>query len=126
MFVVTVLSVDNEKTSKVFGAMSDARRWASSAALNEFDGDVAAVMIYQTVADNPRQALEEVSSGGGRFVEGKAHPMTAEQAERLKKADAHRFLAQLGFTDWDLHRKRQSKRRTNRCRSRGRCKFRLF
>jgi hypothetical protein len=62
-------------------------------------------MIHQTVADSPRQALDEVRSGGGRFVEGKAHPMTAEQTERLKKADAHRFLAQLGWTDWSLRKK---------------------
>ena len=48
MFVVTVLSFDNERTSKVFGAISDARRWASADALNEFDGDVCAPRVMAT------------------------------------------------------------------------------
>jgi hypothetical protein len=106
MFIVTVVSADNESNSKAFGAISDARKWASSEALNQFDGDVAGVMIHQTVADDPRQAIDEVKSGGARFIQGKAHPMTAEQAARAEKADAVRFLAQLGLTDWDLHRKK--------------------
>ncbi len=57
MFVVTVLSFDNERTSKVFGAISDARRRASADALNEFDGDVAGITIHQAVVDNPRRAI---------------------------------------------------------------------
>jgi hypothetical protein len=67
---------------------------------------VAGVTIHQVAADDPRQAIDEVKSGGARFVEGKAHPMTAEQAARLEKADAHRFLAKLGWTDWNLYRKK--------------------
>jgi hypothetical protein len=98
MFVVTVLSVDNESSSKVFGAISDARRWASSGALHEFDGDVAGVTIHQTIADKARQAIDEVKSGDARFVEGKANPMTEEQTARAAKADAVRFLAKLGLS----------------------------
>jgi predicted Zn-dependent peptidase len=97
MFVVTVLSFDNERTSKVFGAISDARRWASSDALNEFDGDVAGITIHQAEANDPRRAIDEVKSGVAKFIEGKAQPMTAEQADRAAKADAVRFLAKLGL-----------------------------
>ena len=81
MFVVTVVSVDGESTAKAFGAMSDARKWASTGALNEFDGDVAAVTIHETVADDPRQAIDEVKTGGAKFLEGKAHPITAKEVE---------------------------------------------
>jgi hypothetical protein len=49
MFVATVVSVDDESTAKAFGAISDARKWASTAALNEFEGDVAGVTIHETV-----------------------------------------------------------------------------
>ena len=104
MFVVTVSSVDNESTSKVFGAMSDARKWANSGALNEFDGDVAGITIHQAVVDNPRRAIDEVKSGGAKFIEGKAQPMTAEQADRAAKADAVRFLAKLGLGTMQLRR----------------------
>jgi len=97
MFVATVLSFDNERTSKVFGAISDARRWASADALKEFDGDVAGVTIHQAEANNPRHAIDEVRCGVAKFIEGKAQPMTAEQADRVAKADAIRFLAGLGL-----------------------------
>ena len=100
MLVVTVLSPDNELPLKVFGAITDARKWASSGALNEFDGDVAAITIHEVDADDPRQAIDQVRSGTARFIEGKAHPMTAVQVARADKADAHRFLAKLGLTDW--------------------------
>ena len=102
MFVVTILSVDSESSSKVFRAISDARRWASSGALYEFDGDVAGVTIHQTVADKARQAIDEVNSGAAKFVEGKAHPMTANQAARVAKANAARFLAKLGLNTMQL------------------------
>ena len=104
MFVVTVLSVDNKSSWKVFGAISDARRWASSDALNEFDGDVAGVTIHQAEANNPRYAIDEVRSGVAKFIEGKAQPMTAEQAVCAAKADAVRFLAELGLSTMQLRR----------------------
>jgi hypothetical protein len=58
---------------------------------------VAAVTIHQAVADNPRRAIDEVKSSGAKFVEGMAHPMTAEQIDRAAKADAVRILAKLGL-----------------------------
>jgi hypothetical protein len=97
MFVVTVVSVDGETSAKAFEAMSNARKWASTGALNEFEGDVAGITIHETVADHPRQAIDEVKNGGAKFVEGKAHPITAEQADRVAKAEAVRFLAKLGL-----------------------------
>jgi hypothetical protein len=100
VLIVTVLSPDNESTSKVFGAISEARKWANSGALNEFDGDVAAITIHEADAENPRRAIDQVRSGSARFVEGKVHPMTAEQRGRADKAEAHRFLAKLGLQDW--------------------------
>jgi hypothetical protein len=85
---------------------SDARRWASSGALNEFDGDVAGVTIHHAIAENSRQAIDEVKSGAASFIEGKAHPMTAEQAARAVKADAVRFLAKFGLSTWRLEQKK--------------------
>jgi hypothetical protein len=98
MFVVTVVSFDGETSAKAFEAMSDARKWATTGALNEFEGDLAGVTIHETVADNPRRAIDEVKNGGAKFVEGKAHPTTAEQADRAAKAEAVRFLAKLGLS----------------------------
>ena len=98
MFVVTVVSVDGESTAKAFGAISDARKWASAAALNEFEGDVAGITIHETVTDSPREAIDEVKSGRAKFVEGKSHPITAEQAYRAAQAEAVRLLAKLGFS----------------------------
>jgi hypothetical protein len=79
MFVVTVVSMDGETSAKAFEAMSNARKWASAGALNEFDGDVAGVTIHEAVTNTPR------------------HPITAEQADRVAKAEAIRFLAKLGL-----------------------------
>jgi hypothetical protein len=98
MFVVTVVSVDKETTSKVFRFVADARNWARAGALGEFEGDVAGITLHEAVSANPRLAIEEVKAGRARFIEAKAHPMTAEQAERAARADAIRFLASLGLT----------------------------
>ncbi len=57
------------------------------------------------------QAIDEVKSGAASFIEGKAHPMTAEQAARAVKADAVRFLAKLGLSTWRLEQKRESHKR---------------
>ena len=38
-----------------------------------------------TVADDPRRAINEVKTGGAKFFEGKAHPITAERADRAAK-----------------------------------------
>ena len=98
MFVVTVVSIEGESTAKAFGAMSEARKWASAEALNEFDGDVAGVTIHETVADDPRQAIDEVKTDDAKFVDGKAGPITAEQADRAAKAERVRLLAELGLS----------------------------
>jgi hypothetical protein len=93
MFVLTVVSVGGETSAKAFEAMSNARQRARTGALSEFEGDVAGITIHETVADHPRQAIDEVKNGGGKFLEGRAHPITAEEADRVAKAEAIRFLA---------------------------------
>jgi hypothetical protein len=98
MFVVTVVSFDNETTSKVFGLIADARKWAASGALSEFEGDVAGITLHEADSENARLAIEEVKAGRSKFIEAKARPMTTEQAERAVKAEAIRFLASLGLT----------------------------
>jgi hypothetical protein len=53
---------------------------------------VAGITIHQAEANNPRRAIDEVKSGVAKIIEGKAQPMTAEQAARAEKADAILFL----------------------------------